>query len=112
MLIVETFRTLRRWIAFERRLFEIAGASPSTDGISLHAAWRAAQLEPLVPALHDVEAVAVEVDPSLDVPALLALLADAYEAAATDLTEVSDAPLARALLRISPDIRADLDALS
>lgn len=132
MLIRDTARRLAHHAWLERRLFEVVGSWAEGEvagvlgAISHHHAWRAAQLEPLVPVLHDLDPAELHPAPAwvdyLDALAAtsdpagrLAVLADvalpaqlaAYERDLEGLTEVADAPVLRVLAIVRDDLRRD-----
>lgn len=136
MLIRDTAARLAHHIWVERRLFEVVGAwtVDADDGevagvlgaVSHHHAWRASQLEPLVPVLHDLGPAelapspawvayldcVVEASATLDRVAGLSavVLPDLlfrYEADLAGTGVVADAPVARVLTIVRDDLRRD-----
>lgn len=136
MLIRDTARRLAHHAWLERRLFEVVGAwvGEPSDGeaagvlgaISQHHGWRADQLQPLLPVLHDLDRAELEPNPTWvalidDAAAPDALLARllglahvvlpevlaGYERDLSGLGPVADAPVVRVLTIVRDDLRRD-----
>jgi len=132
MLLHDTARALARDVHVERRLFEILGVWSTGPGepevvalyatLSRHHGWRAEVLATLQPVLHDldpsppaaVDAYVATVASSSTtaerlaaVEVTLAAQVAGWEERIAHGTEVSDAPVMRALRLVSADARED-----